>query len=764
MGNRFAMKKDWKEIFAGRRRGINVAIVDEVTGSVLTTTSFDTYISREFSNQLAQTVEQIQPGKIVMAAVSDDGTTNLTTRAKRALMSLGSDKITKLTYQGSWGLIGVKGAPQGHAIEQFFSSAPVHLSAQVHLKSFRKHGIEISAESAGQAAGNYATIIVDGIAVDISHTGYNRGLNVVILDNDSGVVMHKEVFDTSAETTVQPPSDAFVNLITSQAEGAVILVAIKDEGTDHLSEAAKQACESFGSALIRQVEHGDSWAIVGIKGALRGSVPESASNSGSAKSTLFLPPSNANDGLCPVTLRSSGNSGFGARITVNEAVAISPRSQGITLAVLSDSECVVEKFQTFTSSESNGLVDFVNLVPPGRIVVSIASDGVQHLTDSGKAALEAIGSGIIRNVMYQHAWAIIGKKGTPRGSVPEQTHQFSTALGASVTLAAVNTPFVSIQSAGYTVGNYAKFEVDGKPIRITDTYGRGLNLAVINETDMNIIHRQNFDTYASSDQARSFMNLIISLPVGSIVAIAIKDDATKYLTEEIVKLTIEWLGSKYIRQINYQGSWALIGRKGAVQGTVLEAASNIGPTEIITQALPVLQVHDNTTCQIFIESAGSGSLGGLQLSINGHMSSMPGHRGIRVVVVEEGRCAVESTNSYDTHYLPAPSTQLSHLIASVPTGRIIVASVYDEASNRLLENAKQALESIGSSLIRNLGYRDAWAIVGRKGAAMGSVPESHVRSVNRGSGSAVAVGGSMALSQPCKDELYPLDCLMSGEA
>ena len=761
------MKKDWKEIFAGRRRGINIAILDEVTGSVLTTASFDTYISRELSNQLAQTVEQIQPGKIVMAAVSDEGTTNLTTRAKRALMSLGSDKITKLTYQGSWVLIGVKGASQGHAIEHFLSSAPVRLSAQVHLKSFSKHGIEISAESAGQGAGNYAAIIVDGIAVDIPQTGYNRGLNVVILDNVSGVVMHKEVFDTSAETTVQPPSDAFVNLITSQPEGAVIVVAIKGEGIDHLSEAAKQACESFGSALIRQVEHGGSWAIVGIKGALRGSVPESGSNSGSAKSTLFLPPPNANDGLCPVTLRSSGNSGIGARITVNEAYHISPLSQGITLAVLSDSECVVEKFQTFTSSESNGLVDFVNLVPPGRIVVaSIAGDGVQRLTDSGKAALEAIGSAIIRNVMYEHAWAIIGMKGAPRGSVLEQTHQFSTALGASVTLAAVNTPFVSIQSAGFNVGNYAKFEVDGKPISITDTYGRGLNLAVLNETDMNIIHRQNFDTYASSDQARSFMNLIISLPEGSIVAIAIKDDAANYLTEEIVKLTIEWLGSQYIRQINYRASWALIGRKGAAQGTVLEAGSNIGPTEIITQALPVVpQVHDSTTCLIFVESAGSGSLGGLQFSINGHTSSMPGHRGIRVVIIEEGRCAVESINSYDTHYLPVYSTQLSHLIASIPTGRIIVASVYDEASSRLLENAKQALESIGSSLIRNLGYRDAWAIVGRKGAGMGSVPESHVRSVNRGSSSAVAVGGSMALSsQPCKDELYPLDCLLSGEA
>ena len=757
VGNRFAMKKDWREIFAGRRRGISLAVLDEVTGSVVTTASFDTHVSHEFSNQLSATIEQIRPGRIVLAAVSDEGTSSLNTRAKRALMSIGSDKINKLTFQGSWALIGVKGAPQGHVIEQFLNSAPVHLSAQVHLKSFHKHGIEISAESAGLGAGNYATISVDGTTVDIPYTGYNRGLNVVILDKDSGVVVHAEIFDTSAQTN--PRSDAFVNLIMSQPEGAVIVVAIKDEGVDHLSEAAKQACGSIGSALIRQVRHRGSWAIVGRKGAPMGSVPESASNSGSSKSTLFLPP-NTNEGLCPVNLQSSGYSGIGARITVNEIHHISPLSQGITLAILSDSECVVEKSQTFTSSQSNGLVDFVNLVPPGRVVLaSIASDGVQHLTESGKAALEAIGSGIIHNVMYEHAWAIIGKKGTPRGSVLEQSHQFSTALGASVTLAAVNTPFVSIQSAGYTVGNYAKFEVDGKPIRITDTYGRGLNLAVIDGTNMNIISKQHFDTYASSANTRSFVNLINSLPVGSIVAIAIKDEATNSLTED-AKRAIEGLGSKYIRQIHSRGSWALLGRKGAPQGTVLEAASNIGPTEIITQALPVAQVHVSTTCQIFVESIGYGSLGGLQLSINGHTSSMPGRRGIRVVVIEEDRCAVESTNSYDTHSLPADSTSLAQLIASIPTGRVIVASVFDEAAAQLQENAKLALESIGSALIRNIGFRDAWAIVGRKGAAMGSVPESYVRSVSYDASTAVAVGGSMEPSQPCRDKLYPLDCLL----
>jgi hypothetical protein len=41
--------------------------------------------------------------------------------------------------------------------------------------------------------------------------------------------------------------------------------------------------------------------------------------------------------------------------------------------------------------------------------------------------------------------------------------------------------------------------------------------------------------------------------------------------------------------------------------------------------------------------------------------------------------------------------------------------VKDEATQNLSERAKLALESLGSGLIRNLGYRGSFAFVGRKG-------------------------------------------------
>ena len=52
----------------------------------------------------------------------------------------------------------------------------------------------------------------------------------------------------------------------------------------------------------------------------------------------------------------------------------------------------------------------------------------------------------------------------------------------------------------------------------------------------------------------------------------------------------------------------------------------------------------------------------------------------------------------------------------------------------MTENAYAALESLGSSLTRQVGSRDSWALFGKKGAQPGTVPEVHMAS---GSGPSV---------------------------
>ena len=103
-------------------------------------------------------------------------------------------------------------------------------------------------------------------------------------------------------------------------------------------------------------------------------------------------------------------------------------------------------------------------------------------------------------------------------------------------------------------------------------------------------------------------------------------------------------------------------------------------------------------------------------------TSLPRKHGMALIVFEESRCLAETIKTYDNG--DGQSSELVDFLASVPTGRIVAASVWGEAPYSLTEAEKMALESIGSALIRSTTYHDAWAIVGRKGAATGSVPES----------------------------------------
>ena len=563
--------------------------------------------------------------------------------------------------------------------------------------------------------------------------------------------------------SVKPPSIHFANLIASQSNGTIVAIAIKDEAIDNLSERAKKACESIGSALIRQVRHGGSWAIIGKKGAPIGSVPEAASNNGPSKATLFFgsPITTATGNVCSVAVKSSGYWGFRGAISVNGITIHSSLSGGVTVAVLGDGECAIQKFKTFTSYQSRDLVDFIKLIPPGRIVLASINDSVSCMTDGGRAALEAIGCAIIRNVGHWEAWTIIGRKGAARGSALEQSHKYSTAIAADVSFGNVRTPFVTVQSDGYG-GKGAHIALNGVNMVTTNSHRYGLHVAVIGGGSCNVTCADSFNTqyYHYRNASTNFANLIIDLSTGTFVAISIKGDINSRLSEQAIQ-AIEMLGSKYIRQVHYCGSWAILGRKGAQQGTVLEAASNYGPTEIVSETLPTTQVCVNK-CRVFVESVGNHSLGEYQLIINNSKTSMQKRRGITLVVFEESQCVAESIMIYNTYASWQSSSRLADFLASVPTGRIVVASVWDEAQCLLTEEAKLALESIGSALIRGITHGDAWAIVGRKGAAPGSVPESWIESYYD-QGTSVAVGGVMELKAYSCDVLYPLKCLTSGQ-
>lgn len=133
--------------------------------------------------------------------------------------------------------------------------------------------IKIAVESAGYDHGNSSWITVNDEEPGMKT--YTRGLNVGVFDESTGALLESQSFDLFADAA---RADDFAKLIAQLPEEQIVAIAVQDDASINLSEAVKQACESVGSTLVRELKLRSSWAIVGRKGASRGSVPEQLSD------------------------------------------------------------------------------------------------------------------------------------------------------------------------------------------------------------------------------------------------------------------------------------------------------------------------------------------------------------------------------------------------------------------------------------------------------------------------------------------------------
>jgi len=129
--------------------------------------------------------------------------------------------------------------------------------------------VEITVNSAGLQAGDFAYITVDG--EDAST--HRRGYNVAVIDAQTGVVVQTAGFDTFAN---EFESQDLADFIAEIIDGHIVAVAVKEDGAAHLTEAAVQALRSLGAQTdIRNTEY-LSHSIIGVKGAAEGSALEAA--------------------------------------------------------------------------------------------------------------------------------------------------------------------------------------------------------------------------------------------------------------------------------------------------------------------------------------------------------------------------------------------------------------------------------------------------------------------------------------------------------
>jgi hypothetical protein len=132
--------------------------------------------------------------------------------------------------------------------------------------------LPVTVVSGGHCNGGTAAVSIGGVEVlaNLARDGYN----VVAIDKFTGNV--RAILSPGAfwRGDAAGKAAAIGSLIKSEPVGTYFLVAVMDEGGLSKPDTMNKAMEAIGSNLIRTVNLWDSWAIIGRKGAAKGSVPE----------------------------------------------------------------------------------------------------------------------------------------------------------------------------------------------------------------------------------------------------------------------------------------------------------------------------------------------------------------------------------------------------------------------------------------------------------------------------------------------------------
>ena len=199
---------------------------------------------------------------------------------------------------------------------------------------------------------------------------------------------------------------------------------------------------------------------------------------------------------------------------------------------------------------------------------------------------------------------------------------------------------------------------------------------------------------------------------------------------EIDQFYLDWLKLKYPRQLvannNYLEVTTSDDQKGVVKLTFWEFDDrNIQLFDLNTNSIIAdTEINVGQRFLFKVISAGWDDDNFVQICINSQVVVSNGYRGHNLAVVDEVSGQLIAIKHFDTYISKIEADSMANYIQNLPQGRIVLAAIKDEGSENMTEAAHLALESLGSQFTRNVGYRESWALIGRKGASIGTVPEA----------------------------------------
>jgi len=221
-------------------------------------------------------------------------------------------------------------------------------------------------------------------------------------------------------------------------------------------------------------------------------------------------------------------------------------------------------FDTYLDpNESAKLNSILYETPTGNLLIlGVKDDGSRSLTLDVIQTLSSLGSKLINQLGFRDSWAFAVRKGKPETAkeVKESQRAVELMLKKKSKLHLVAT------SCSWHYGNSFLLVINDNPVNNVHYSGddhRGIVMVILNK-DGKVLDNQIFDTYktpAASDQLEAAIQSHLSISVGQLIILGVKDEGSRSLTASARRI-ITSLGSQQINQLQHRDSWCFIARIG----------------------------------------------------------------------------------------------------------------------------------------------------------------------------------------------------------
>jgi len=225
-------------------------------------------------------------------------------------------------------------------------------------------------------------------------------------------------------------------------------------------------------------------------------------------------------------------------------------------------------FDTYLDpNESSKLNSILYQTKPGDLLIlGVKDEGSRSLNLDLIQTLTSFGSKYINQLGYRDSWAFVVRKGKPQSAreIKESNQAVELTLKRKK-----NLRHVVVTSSSFEHGNSFSLTINDNAnnfVNYSEESQRGIVMVVVNK-EGKVILNQIYDTYltpASSDQLESAIQSQISLSVGNLIILGVKDEGSRSLTPSLRRV-ITSLGSQQINQLGHRDSWCFVARIGKPQ-------------------------------------------------------------------------------------------------------------------------------------------------------------------------------------------------------